>query len=39
MNEEEKKLALEALRYSNDRVLQLNVKLIPLFEAALQTTH
>jgi hypothetical protein len=36
MQEEEKKLALEALRYSNDLVLQLCVKLIPVFEAALQ---
>jgi acetyl esterase/lipase len=39
MEEEERKLALEALRYSNDRVLQLSVKLIPFFEAALQSSH
>jgi hypothetical protein len=39
MKEEEKKLALQALRYSNDHVLQLNIKLIPVFEAALQASH
>jgi hypothetical protein len=38
MREEEKKLALQALRYSNDHVLQLNIKLIPFFEAALQAS-
>ncbi|HEX2488571.1 MAG TPA: alpha/beta hydrolase [Blastocatellia bacterium] len=39
MREEEKKLALQALRYSNDLVLQLSIKLIPVFEAALQTSR
>jgi acetyl esterase/lipase len=39
MEKEEKKLALQALRYSNDHVLQLNIKLIPVFEAALQASH
>jgi acetyl esterase/lipase len=39
MKEEEKKLALQALRYSNDIVLQLNIKLIPVFEAALQASR
>jgi hypothetical protein len=39
MKEEEKKQALEAIRYSNDYVLQLSVKLIPVLEAALQTSH
>jgi acetyl esterase/lipase len=39
MKEEEKKMALQAIRYSNDIVLQLNVKLIPFFEAAIQTSH
>jgi acetyl esterase/lipase len=39
MREEEKKLALEALRYSNDPVLQLNIKLIPVFKAALQASR
>jgi hypothetical protein len=35
MKEEEKNLSLEALRYSNDHVLQLCVKLMPALEAAL----
>jgi acetyl esterase/lipase len=39
MKEEEKKQALEAIRYSNDHVLQLSVKLIPVLEAALQASH
>jgi hypothetical protein len=39
MREEERKLALQALRYSNDPVLQLNIKLIPVFEAALQASR
>jgi hypothetical protein len=39
MNKEEKKLALEALRYSNDHVLQLCVKLTSAFEVALQSSH
>jgi hypothetical protein len=39
MKEEEKKQALEAMRYSNDYVLQLSVKLIPVLEAALQASH
>jgi acetyl esterase/lipase len=39
MKEEEEKLSLEALRYSNDNVLQLCVKLIPVFEAALQASR
>ena len=39
MNGEEKKLTLQALRYSNDYVLQLNIKLIPVFEAAFQTSR
>jgi acetyl esterase/lipase len=39
MREEEKKLALQALRYSNDHALQLSIKLIPVFEAALQTSR
>jgi acetyl esterase/lipase len=39
MKEEEEKLALEALRYSNDNVLRLCVKLIPVFEAAIQASR
>ena len=39
MEEEEKKLALDALRYSNDHVLQLCVKLIPALEAAAQASR
>jgi hypothetical protein len=39
MKEEEKRLSLEALRYSNDQVLQLCVKLMPVFEAALQASR
>ena len=39
MKEEEKKLALEALRYSNDLVLQLCVKLMPVLEAALHSSN
>jgi acetyl esterase/lipase len=39
MEEEEKKLALEAMRYSNDNVLQLCVKLIPVFHAAVQASR
>ena len=39
MREEEKKLALEALRYSNDPVLQLCVKLMPVIAAALQASR
>src|SRR5262249_6565961 len=39
MKEEEKRLSLEALRYSNDQTLQLCVKLIPVFEAALQSSR
>ena len=36
MREEEKIQSLEAVRYSNDGVLQLCVKLMPAIEAALQ---
>ncbi|HEY6402246.1 MAG TPA: alpha/beta hydrolase [Blastocatellia bacterium] len=39
MREEERKPTLEALRYSNDNVLQLCVKLIPVFEAAIQASR
>jgi len=39
MKEEEQKMALEALRYSNDYVLQLCVKLMPALKAALQASH
>ncbi|MBO0727400.1 MAG: hypothetical protein J2P52_17510, partial [Blastocatellia bacterium] len=39
MKEEERNLSLKALRYSNDQVLQLCVKLIPVFEAALQASR
>src|SRR5215510_3126250 len=39
MEEEEKKLSLEALRYSNDHVLQLCVKLMPVIEAALRASR
>jgi acetyl esterase/lipase len=39
MKEEERKLALGALRYSNDHVLQLCVKLIPVFEAASEASR
>ncbi len=39
MEKEEKDMALEALRDSNDHVLQLCVKLMPAFEAATQATH
>lgn len=39
MREEERKLALQALRYANDPVLQLRIKLIPVFEAALQASR
>jgi acetyl esterase/lipase len=39
MNEEEKRLALKSLLYSNDNVLQLCVKLMPAFNAALQFSN
>jgi acetyl esterase/lipase len=39
MREEEKKLSLEAVRYSNDPVLQLCVKLMPVIAAALQASR
>jgi acetyl esterase/lipase len=39
MEKEEEKLALEALRYSNDNVPRLCVKLIPVFEAAVQASR
>jgi hypothetical protein len=39
MEEEEKNLALEALRYSNDHVLRLCVKLMPALEAADQASR
>jgi len=39
MREEEKKLALEALRYSNDHVLQLCIKLMLALEAGLRASH
>ncbi|HMB29168.1 MAG TPA: alpha/beta hydrolase [Blastocatellia bacterium] len=39
MEAEERKLSLEALRYSNDHVLQLCVKLMPAIEAALKASH
>jgi hypothetical protein len=39
MNAEEKNLSLEALLYSNDPVLQLCVKLMPVIAAALQASR
>jgi acetyl esterase/lipase len=39
MREEEKNLSLEALRYSNDPVLQLCVKLMPAIAAAYQASR
>jgi hypothetical protein len=39
MEEEEKNLALEALRYSNDHALRLCVKLMPALEAADQASR
>ncbi len=39
MGEEEKNLALKSLRYSNDHVLQLCVKLMPAIEAALHASR
>jgi hypothetical protein len=39
MEVEEKKLSLEALRYSNDHVLQLCVKLMPAIGAAQQASR
>jgi hypothetical protein len=39
MEEEEKNLALDALRHSNDHVLRLCIKLMPAIEAALQASR
>lgn len=39
MEEEEKNLALEALRYSNDHALRLCVKLMPALEAAAHASR
>jgi hypothetical protein len=39
MEEEEKNLALDALRYSNDHVLRLCVKLMPALEAATHASR
>jgi acetyl esterase/lipase len=39
MEKEERKLSLEALRYSNDPVLQLCVKLMPAVETALHASR
>jgi hypothetical protein len=39
MEEEEKNLALESLRYSNDHVLRLCIKLMPAIEAADQASR
>src|SRR5262249_23458472 len=39
MEAEEKKLSLEALRYSNDHVLQLCLKILPPIGAALQPSQ
>jgi hypothetical protein len=39
MEEEEKNLALKSLRYSNDHVLQLCVKLMPVIEATVHASR